>query len=250
MLYEIVMILYFALMPIVYKNAHKTCAEGFFTKRDKGYKQVHIGLLVFYYALEAIFLLNIFLKTGKNPFSNFLCLMFVICSLVFILMHLIFVSLCSPCFTDYPVVHAIPLLILFLIFINMFKNSVNYEEDYAYFNEMEYNFEMVDTLSLEILTDTYRVSGDVSGGLFYISGSMSDNYTINYAYLNEDGILIPRNIPYDEKTVELHPEENCTNPRIEFYNCHKEYKGFEDSYTAYKIYFPMEYLGVIRVDLE
>lgn len=104
------------------------------------------------------------------------------------------------------------------------------------------------TINIIGANDTFTVTGDVSGGMFYISGSIDEKLVYYYYYKNENGNIVPGHIPAD--STEIVPMTNNQGvPRIEktvTTKCYMDYNNnppthvITDSSTAtYKLYVPV-----------
>lgn len=231
-------LLFFILMPLIYVLIQ---VIFFNSKYDKKRKIViNSILLLIYYSIELtyIFVLYfiskewVFMKVTTTQVGAFAS--FAMLSIMFIIVHFAIMAWEG----DSGFCHVIVLVILFGFFLALESDYTQHNIDTKIFNEMPYEKTNEYTIKLKALSDTHTTEGKITGGRFYINGTIKDNYEIYYSFVDEKGSTVIRHFPYSEQHVEIYEMDDCPNPRIEFTEYHKEYKDNESSYTHYIIYIP------------
>lgn len=231
-------LLFFILMPLIYILIQVIFFNSKYNKKRKII--INSLLLLIYYSIELtyIFVLHfiskewIFMKGITIPPESFVS--FVMFSIMFIIFHFAIMAWEG----DSGFFHVIVLVILFGFFLALDADYVQYNIDTKIFNEMPYEKTNEYTIKLKALSDTHTTEGKITGGRFYINGTIKDNYEIYYSFIDEKGSTVIRHFPYSEQNVEIYEIDNCPNPRIEFTEYYKEYKDNKSSYTLYIIYIP------------
>lgn len=95
--------------------------------------------------------------------------------------------------------------------------------------------------------DGHETSGEINGrstlGAGYIHGKIETNYNLYYSFVEENGKISIRSIPYDEDKVNIYEITDKSDPRIIFHKYYKSYKCEKghnkyDKYFIYDIYIP------------
>lgn len=237
--------LFLILMPFVYRCLH----QGVLEERSRYYKEhekiSNIILLPTYYAIEIVFAVVfyciskewVFMKNTPLLSEIGLFPIFVICAIIYIVIHLIVISVDSidDCI---PIGHLILLIFFFAIFmwsgISMASNATKDK----IFNEMPYEITNEYTIHLKALSDTHTTEGQIRGSRYYINGTINDSYEIYYSFVDDKGSTVIRHFPYSEQYVDIYEQDDCEDPRIEFTVYSKQYKDKSASYTTYVVYIP------------
>lgn len=261
-------LLYLILMPIVYSligmSFHKDISDDKYSRdfyykyRDKHnteissydyeekWKTKNRVLIftikcLFYYLIEIIYCILMNNMFGTLPIFKAEIdtidgcnIMFVFCSIVFILAHSFFAPMwmCIGEGTSYPIAHIIVLFIFFGIYMLFCNSNAN-----SYYLSVQEWCQETYTINLHSLGDTIGTDGSVNGTRYYIRGSITDNYKIFYSFIDENGDTIIRDILYNEETVKIR-EDNNEIPRLETTKHYRSYKEEYEEYYTYRIYIP------------
>lgn len=196
---------------------------------------------LFYYLIEIIYCILMNNMFGTLPIFKAEIdtidgcnIMFVFCSIVFILVHSFFTPMCM-CVGEgpsYPIAHIIVLFFLFGIYMSFCNSNAN-----SYYLSAQDWCQETYTTNLYSLGDSTSVDGSITGSRYYIRGSISDSYKIYYSFLDQNGDIVINNIVYDQNTVKIREDDNEI-PRLETTKHYRSYKDEYEEYYTYRIYIP------------
>lgn len=255
-------LLFFILMPLIYEAIliyiYSVEIDSFIDFKNPILAQVIFSIisLTIYYGIEIFYILKLKSIVGvsllSKDYNQAEFEEFVFLSLLFIGIHLISFFADFIDFYDdiIPICHLFVLLILFSFFFLIESCHIKEDIKQERFDSLDYEIVENYTINLHSLSDGHTTSGDINGGRWYIKGVIEDNYNIYYSFINEQGSVVIRNLPYSEDTVDIFEEENCTNPRIEFFKFSKSYEDLCSEYYNYDIYIPSGSMDGVAIDMQ
>lgn len=218
-------------------------AERFFAKKKLKYFTSILGLFL----LSSVALwVTVYYTNYNGYFFSKILLYIAICLMVFAYRH-------SHSFYDWnhvtkvltgiSIIFGIVWLVSFVIVA-----FIQFNTYWGNFVDCEDPTITISTTNIIGANDTFSVTGNMSGGLFYTTGSISEELVYYYYYKNENGDIVSGHIPAEEtKIILIRQGEGI--PRVEAITttpCQTDYNVTPPEHilktglatTTYKLYVP------------
>lgn len=254
--------LYFILMPLVYevvlqviyyfKEAYDYCDDYLVIKDFKIPTPLahFVASLIFDYIIVGIYILamgkivgvSMMTKDYEDVAGEFY--VFVFFSGLFIIGHLITLAFCDAD-DELPLAHQLFLLACYVVFMFIMVPVTHSEVSNIRFNNMSYELVETYTINLHTLSEGYMADGKTQERI-YVKGVVGNSYDLFYSFIDNDGSIIVRSIPYSEQYVKIYEQEDCETPRIVFKRYYKETNYKNDAYYTYDIYVPTSTIAIIN----
>lgn len=233
-------LVYLIFMPMFYKGLIMFILWDERKYQDNFFKNSIINL-IWYYLVEAIYILVYYKMTeelifAKNlKYSSCSFEIFVYCSIVFILCHLLF------CLRDsygpkIGLLHCGVLSILFLFFLGISASVDTKIINEQIFNDMKYEIIANEVYELEPFSDSNN----------YLNGSFQENCELYYYFWDENNSLTINHFTYNDN-CKIYVEEDCINPSLQIKTYSKSYKDKTDTFQKYYLHIPNNNIETIIV---